>query len=435
MRHLYTPLLYLLLPLLLLRLLWRGFKNPDYWQRWGERFGRAPLSGPVDLWLHAVSVGEAQAAAPIIDALQAVSNIQRILVTTMTPTGSHQVRQLFGGRVMHCYAPYDYPGAIDRFLQRVQPKLVLIMETEMWPNTIRRCSERGIPILFGNLRLSERSFQRYLRIAGLMRPVLQKVQGFAVQSQPDAERLRKLGARGEAVFVTGSIKFEVNLPASLHEVAQVLRREWGKERPVWIAGSTHEGEEEKVLAAHADLRLEHPDLLLVLVPRHPERFTAVARLSEKSGHHTVRRSETRGPLGPSVSVYIGDTMGELALLYAASDIAFVGGSLVTTGGHNILEPCALGLPVVFGPNMYNFLQISELALERQAATQVADATQLRAAIHRYLGDPNLRFRVGEAGKAMVTENRGALSRTLNMLQALVPGLELDRRGAQRGAVR
>jgi 3-deoxy-D-manno-octulosonic-acid transferase len=433
MRYLYTPLLYLFLPLILVRLVLRGFKNPAYWRRWLERFGYIPVSGPVDLWLHAVSVGEARAAAPIVNALLDNSNVQSILVTTMTPTGSEQVRQLFGNRVAHCYAPYDYPQVINRFLNRAQPKLVLIMETEMWPNVIRHCHRRGISILFANLRLSERSFQRYLRVAGLMRLVLDQVKGFAVQSEPDADRLCKLGARREAVFVTGSIKFEVNLTASLLEVAQVVRREWGKERPVWIAGSTHEGEETQVLATHAELRREHPDLLLVLVPRHPERFSTVTKIVEKSGHRVARRSETRGVLDATVSVYVGDTMGELALLYAASDIAFVGGSLVATGGHNILEPCALGLPVVFGPHMFNFLQISELAMERQAAIQVADQAQLTAAIRRFLGDPNLRFRVGEAGKALVTENKGALSRTLTMLKALVPWLELRRLPAHLGA--
>lgn len=423
MTFLYTPLLYLLLPVLLIRLLWRGFKNPDYWHRWRERFGFIePLQRPVDVWVHAVSVGEVRAAEPLVNALLDKAKSISLLVTTMTPTGSAQVRQCFGDRVHHCYVPYDYPAAVVRFMNKTRPQLAVFMETEMWPNIIRLCSRRAIPLLFANVRLSEKSFYRYQRVVGFMGPILRLASGFAAQTHGDAERLKRLGAREESVRVTGSIKFEIKLPASLTEVAKVLRREWGADRLVWIAASTHAGEDETLLTAYAELKQSHPNLLLVIVPRHPERFATVTRLCRRAGYETVLRSQEVGPLGPGVDVFIGDSMGELPLFYAASDIAFVGGSLVPVGGHNVLEPCALGLPVVFGPHMFNFQEISERTLEHDAGERVADQRELVAAIDRYLSDPNLRFKTGEAGKAFVEENRGALHKTLNMLGDYLPQL-------------
>lgn len=412
-RRLYTGLLYAALPLLLARLVLRGFRNRAYWYRWGERFGRVDVE-PGGIWFHAVSVGEAQAAAPLIEALQPAN----ILVTTMTPTGSDQVRRLFPRDIGHCYVPYDYPGAVKRFLDRARPRRLVILETEIWPNIIDACRERGIKVAFANLRLSQRSYKRYTWVRGLMAPVLKQVDVFSVQSEPDARRLIDLGAPPASVHVTGSIKFEVELPASLTEVAQVLRREWGTRRPVLIAGSTHEEEEDRVLDAFETLLESHPDLLLVLVPRHPERFPAVARACRRRNLKIVQRSTASGPVDPGIQVYLGDTMGELSLMYAASDIAFVGGSLVRGGGHNILEPCALGLPVLFGPNMRNFLQISEMALERGAGIQVADARDLARQVERLLNDANLRFATGEQGRQMVQENRGALQKTLQALRAV-----------------
>jgi 3-deoxy-D-manno-octulosonic-acid transferase len=294
----------------------------------------------------------------------------------------------------------------------------VILETEIWPNIINACHRRGIKVAFANLRLSQRSSRRYARVRGFMASVLSQVDSFAVQGQPDSERLVELGAPADAVHVTGSIKFEVELPASLTEVAKVLRREWGQDRPVWIAGSTHEHEEELVLDAFRELLPSHPDLLLVLVPRHPERFPAVAKLCRRRHLSLVRRSDGVGAVGADTRVYLGDTMGELGLMYAASDIAFVGGSLVRGGGHNILEPCALGVPVLFGPHMRNFLQISEMALERGAGVQVSGVTDLVQVVDRYLGDANLRFSAGESGRELVQENRGALEKTLAVLAKL-----------------
>jgi len=413
LRYAYTGLLYLSLPLILARLALRGLRNRGYWHRWGERFGLVDVH-PDAIWFHAVSVGEVQAAAPLIEALLPAN----VLVTTMTPTGSDQVRRLFPAGVQHCYAPYDFPGSVKRFLDRARPRCLVILETEIWPNTIGHCRQRGVPMAFANLRLSERSYRRYARARGFMASVLGQVDRFAVQGEPDARRLEALGADPRAVHVTGSVKFEVELPASLSEVAQVLRREWGQERPVWITGSTHEEEDEQILDALAQLLPSHPDLLLVLVPRHPERFAAVAKLCRRRGLKVVRRSAGAGEVDADTRVYLGDTMGELSLMYAASDIAFVGGSLVRAGGHNILEPCALGLPVLFGPHMRNFLQISEMAVERGAGVQVSGVPELVEAVGRYLSDANLRFSAGERGRELVRENRGALKKTLAVLAGL-----------------
>lgn len=425
MRGLYSTLLYLFLPGLLLRLGVRGLRNHAYWRRWPERFGFiATRPDPADLWVHAVSVGEARAAAPVIEYLLDARPGLRVLVTTMTPTGSDQVRQLFGPRVDHCYVPYDFPDAVVRFLVRTQPRCAVIMETEIWPNIVHACRKRGIPLVFANARLSQKSFLSYRRIAGLIGPTLRRIDVFAVQSERDADRLRRLGVSAQAVEITGSVKFEVKLPASLVEVAQVLRREWGQERPVWIAGSTHDGEEAAALDAFRVLRRRHPDLLLVLVPRHPERFTPVVRQSERAGFKVARRTETRFGLPPDVQVLVGDTMGELTLLYAASDIAFVGGSLAHVGGHNVLEPCALGVPVVCGPHMFNFQDISELIVESGAGIMIQSDAQLAGVVGELLADPERRFQMGEAGRDLIERNRGALRRTLTVLARAVPPLML-----------
>jgi len=409
---LYTLFLYLFLPVILIRLLVRGFRNPDYWHRWGERFGRISLDASTDVWIHAVSVGEARAAAPLIQSLLS-DRALKIIVTTMTPTGTDEVKRLFGDSVSHRYAPYDYPGSVDRFLDAVQPGVVIIMETEIWPNIISICSSRGIPVLFANLRLSDKSFQKYKIVRGVMAAVLQKVSCFAVQSPIDSRHLQELGALPEAIHVTGSIKFEVRIPASLIEVAQVLRREWGQERPVWIAGSTHEGEDEIALDTFKKLRERYSDLILVLVPRHPERFAAVTRLARKSGYRVACRSESRRSM-ENADVYVGDTMGDLTLLYAASDIALVGGSMIPHGGHNVLEPCALGVPVIFGPHMFNFREISRLTLARGAGVQVRNEQELFDTVNNFLADPNLRFKTGEAGRDLIKENKGALHKTLSL---------------------
>lgn len=419
MRKLYTLLIYLLLPLIFLRMAMRGFRNPGYWRRWGERLGVIPQLPAASIWVHAVSVGEVRAARPLVEALMEQCPDTLFMITTMTPTGSEQVSAILGDRVHHVYVPYDLPGAVSRFLNRARPAVAIIMETEIWPNLYRACHAREIPIFCANVRMSESSMRGYLRFEKMIAQVLNWVDVFAVQSRQDARRMRRLGAPEERIAVTGSIKFEMDLAPSLQEMAQIERLQWGNDRPVWVAASTREGEEKHVLAAFAELRNTFPDLLLVLAPRHPERFTPVARLCEKGGWVVSRRSAGPGYLPAETDIYMGDTMGELQLLYAASDVAFVGGSLVNTGGQNMLEPCAVGVPVVFGASTYNFREIAQLIEERGAGTRVVDAVELAAEVSHYLQDPELRYETGEKGKKLVQENRGALQRTLELLQNIV----------------
>jgi 3-deoxy-D-manno-octulosonic-acid transferase len=419
----YTWTLRLLLPWVFVRLAWRGLRNPAYWRRLPERFGFIPSLNPArPIWIHAVSVGEVRAAVPLARALAERYPAHPLLITTMTPTGSAQVRELFAGKAAHCYAPYDYPSAVRRFLDRTRPVLAIVMETELWPNIFHACRARGIPVVVANVRMSESSMRKYLRFALLTRATLAQVSRFAAQSQADAQRLLRLGADPRTVVVTGSIKFEINVSASLREAAEVLRLSWGgQDRPVWLAASTHEGEEEIVLAALKEMKTQarFKNMLLVLVPRHPERFAAVARLCKRHGLRVALRSDTQGGLERAVEVLIGDTMGELPLFYAAADVAFVGGSLVPTGGHNLLEAAAVGKPVVFGPHMFNFQEISQMALERGAGVQIQQASQLAPAVADFLGNANRRDRAGEAGRRMVEENRGAAAANMRIIAELL----------------
>lgn len=413
-RSIYTFLLYLLTPLVMLRLLWRGLRAPAYWRRWTERFGWIPQAREDCLWVHAVSVGEVQAAVPLVKALRARYPEWHIVVTTMTPTGTERVQTALGSDVTHYYAPYDLPQAVQRFLQRACPHLLIIMETELWPNLIHYCHAQSIPIVLANARLSERSAARYRRIKKLMAETLRKVSIIAAQTQPEAERFVGLGANPDAVCVTGSIKYDVKLPASLLEEAQVLRRLWGVERAVWIVASTHEGEENHILDAFAAVRRELPDALLIVVPRHPERFGKVAALCKKRGYHIMRRSENR-PCDANTEIVIGDSMGELNLFYAASDVAFVGGSLVPTGGHNPIESAVLGVPVIIGPYTFNFAEVTQRLCEAGAAMQIHNAQQLSGAVVMFLKDANLRYQMGEKGRQLVERNRGALNTLLKII--------------------
>ncbi|ROM00451.1 3-deoxy-D-manno-octulosonic acid transferase, partial [Pseudomonas protegens] len=318
-RTLYTALFYLGLPLVAIRLWLRSRKAPAYAKRIGERFSLGlPAMQTGGIWVHAVSVGESIAAAPMIRALLARYPQLPITVTCMTPTGSERIQALFANepRIQHCYLPYDLPCAAARFLDRVQPKLAVIMETELWPNHIDQCARRGIPVALANARLSERSAKGYGRFARLTAPMLGQMSLFAVQTEAEAERFRQLGARPETVEVTGSIKFDLSIDPQLLERARDLRQQWqAMERPVWIAASTHEGEDAVVLDAHRQLLASYPNALLILVPRHPERFNSVFELCQQQGFATVRRSAGE-PVGTTTSVLLGDTMGELLFLYA-----------------------------------------------------------------------------------------------------------------------
>jgi 3-deoxy-D-manno-octulosonic-acid transferase len=410
MRALYTFLLYLLTPFVLLRLLWRSRELADYRRRWGERFGfvEAAPNG-VAVWVHAVSVGESLAALPLIRELIARHGERAVWVTTTTPTGSARVVAALGASVRHSYAPYDLPGAVSRFLQRAKPRQVVVMETELWPNLFHRLGTRGIALTVANARLSPRSMRGYSKVRGFAASTLAHCR-IAAQSPADAERFTQLGAN--KVEVMGNIKFDMAVPDAQLAGGAELRRRIGR-RPVWIAASTHEGEEEAALKAHAELRMQMPDALLILVPRHPQRFDAAARSIERASLSYVRRSRDHDP--SNAAVLLGDSMGEIFLYYAASDVAFVGGSLVPVGGHNVLEPAAIGLPVLFGPHMHNFLPARELLLERDAAIQIEGEAALAPTLHRLLCDNALRTRMGEAGRLAITANRGALKRLLEML--------------------
>ncbi len=419
-RTLYTLLFHLGLPLVFLRLLWRAWRAPAYARRIGERFaiGLAPLA-PGGIWVHAVSVGESIAAAPLIRELMARHPGLPITVTCMTPTGSERIQALFGDRVQHCYLPYDLPWAAARFLDRVRPRLAVVMETELWPNHIHQCARRGIPVALANARLSERSARGYARFARLTAPMLAELSLIAVQTAAEAERFRQLGARPASVEVTGSIKFDLSIDPALLERAAALRTQWdARQRPLWIAASTHAGEDEIVLAAHRQLLAQHPQALLVLVPRHPERFAAVAELCRKEGFASVRRSQGEA-VGAGIEVLVGDTMGELLFLYALADVAFVGGSLVPNGGHNLLEPAALGKPVLSGPHLFNFLEIAAQLRDAGALREVASAAELASAVDALWNDPTHAERMRTAGLMVLRNNQGALQRLLAGLERLV----------------
>lgn len=412
----YSILLRMLLPIALVRLYLRSLKAPAYRRRIGERLALGEAAPRADLWIHAVSVGEVQAAELLIRRLRARDSGLRILVTTTTPTGAARVRDLLGDAVAHRYTPYDLPGVMRRFLDQVRPRLVVVVETEIWPNMLAACARNGIPVVLANARLSARSARGYARVAGLTSETLRRFACIAAQSDADAQRLVALGAAAERVQVTGSIKFDLRQPASQRELAETLRRSWGIQRPVWVAASTHEGEEGQLLEAHRSLLACLPQALLVLVPRHPERFDRVAALVERQGLAMVRRSRAE-PCREDTAVLLGDTMGELAAFLAAGDAAFIGGSLVPTGGHNLLEAAAAGVPVAVGPHTFNFAEITEMMVREGAAVRVADAGELAALMRGWLSDAALRTQVGEQGRAVVERNRGALDRLVAVIDA------------------
>ena len=426
MRLLYTLLFYALIPLILLRLLWRSRHNPAYRARWAERFGRIPAlkTDKIVVWLHTVSVGEFQGALPLIYPLLARQDLT-LVITTTTVAGSERVQKNLGDRVLHYYMPYDLPAALERFMARLRPAILLIMETELWPNTLAVCAKHNIKTVLFNARLSEKSARGYARINTLTQSMLQQIHHVCAQHTEDAERFCALGLAAEKVTVTGSIKFDITLGAALQSQAQSLKQLWslGGTRRIWIAASTHKGEDEIILSALARLRsggIGPEQLLLVLVPRHPERFEAMAGLVTGRGFSCARRSQQGAPRAQT-DVLLGDTMGELLLLYGASDMAFMGGSLVPVGGHNFVEPAAWGLPLSSGPLLHNFATISRLLQEAGALTITADAEAIAAVVRQWLQEPELRRTMGAAAFTVAEENRGALGRTLAEIERVMAG--------------
>ncbi len=419
----WTLAVHCLLPYALFNLARRGLRYPAYWSRWPERFGYGEsVAGGRSIWVHAVSVGEVRSAAQLVRALVRRHPRHRIMVTTGTPTGSEQVKGLFADRVNHSYVPYDLPGAVRRFLDRVNPDFAIVAETELWPNLFGECGRRGIPLFLVNVRISPQSLRRYKRVPVATNAMLANADMLCAQSRQDAEQLEGLGVSRHLIHVTGNLKFDAPVEESVLTEGARLRRQWGRERFVLIAASTHPGEERHVLTAFGRLRASFPDLLLVVVPRHPERFGSVTQLCRRAGHKVVRRSRHSGELAPDVGIVVGDTMGELQTFYAASDVAFVGGSLVPVGGHNILEACAVGVPVIFGPHMFQAGEAGAMALERGAARQVADGAGLAEAVRSFVERPQSLRATAEAAKALVADNRGALERTLDLMDGALVDL-------------
>lgn len=421
MHRLYSLLLYLLLPVVILRLLYRSLRAPAYRRRWKERFAWGlPELPEGTVWLHAVSVGEVQAAAPLIRALQRRWPECPLLVTTTTPTGSERVRSLFAGGVHHSYLPYDLPGAVGRFLRRSRPALGLILETELWPNLYRQARRRGVSLWLVNARLSSGSRQRYGRFPTLTGQTLACLEGILAQTEADAHRFLQLGAPPEQVEVVGNLKFDVEIPEALRARAGALRRDWGS-RPVWVAGSSHAGEEHLVLQALASVRAEYPDVLLVLAPRHPERFGEVAAALRRGAWESVRQSEGK-PVTAATAVLLLDGMGELALYYAAADVAFVGGSLVPVGGHNLLEPAALGVPSLLGPWRFNIQEASDALISVGAARLVEGPRALAEGVSAWLRDPEARHAAGARALEVVAAHRGARDRVLARIGPVLSSL-------------
>lgn len=418
MRLLYSLTLYLCLPLVWLYFAWRGLREPDYLRGWGERLGYAKGLPAGGIWVHAASVGEVAAAAPLIRKLRERHPDLPCLVTTVTPTGRQRARAALGGEVSVAYLPFDLPGAVGRFLRRTRPRLGIVLEAELWPNLLHGCRRAGVPLLLANARLSEAGVARYRRgpWGHLIRDTVRGIDRVAAVSETDAARFAALGVPGERISVTGNLKFDLELPPETGQRGAELRRNWrAAERPVWIAASTHAGEETAVLDAHAALLQEHPDLLLILVPRHPQRFDAVADLCRVRGFDFARRSRNDA-IGAETRIVLGDTLGELPVFYAAADVAFVGGSLVPgIGGHNLLEPAALHLPLVTGEHLGNWFEVASLLRGAGALRRVVDAAELSEAISAWLEDEPGRETAGEAAANVVESRRGALERTLSLI--------------------
>lgn len=418
-RRLYSALLYALSPLI-----WRRLRREHLEDRpRGERLGRIPTYHDERvLWVHAASVGEVITARPLIRSLIDDYPEHRVIVTTMTATGARQVQTLFGDLVTHHFVALDFPGATRRFVQRLDPEIAIIVETEIWPNLIHACAMAGVPVAIVNARITSRGFARYQRFSRLMGEAIRRLAWVGAKSAEDAKRFRALGVSARRLNVTGALKYDLHVDDSVFERGDALRETIG-DRAVWVAGSTHEGEESQLLAAHARVLARFPDALLILVPRHPQRFDEVFELCAHEGMTVARRSEGESA-GPDTQVYLGDTMGELMTFYAAGDVAFVGGSLVDIGGHNLLEPAALGLPVVSGPSLSSLGDVVTTLDEAGARVEVASGAMLGETLVSLLLDEMRRETLGRNALAVVNANRGALGHTRDYLGRLIRAREL-----------
>ena len=419
MRFFYSFLIVLFTPFVLLYFAVRGFRDSSYLGRWNERFGVVPaLDQRGGIWVHAASVGEFNAASPLIRALLKTYPEIPLTVTTLTPTGSERVKRDLGDKVAHSYIPIDLPGSVSRFLKRLQPRMIIVMETEIWPNLYLQSRRLNMPLLMANARLSKRSVERFRHLPGFVGEILQTVAWIGAQSDADAERLVSCGANLQHIDMTGNLKFDLSVPASLEEQAVALRLRWGQERPVLVAGSTHEADENVVIPAFVELLKSVPDALLILVPRYPERFARAAQLAKAAGLRTELRSQGE-VCSAQAQCFVIDSIGELMSYYACADVAFVGGSFGEQGGHNALEPAALGKPVLLGPNMENAKEIAEQLLQCNAAQRVTNRQDFREAAEQILTDGVLRDSMGQAGRGLVEKNKGALDLTLSAIKKLL----------------
>jgi 3-deoxy-D-manno-octulosonic-acid transferase len=419
-RSTYSILWRLALPLVLARLWWRGWREPGYRAHWGERLGFYGERGALwhTIWIHAVSVGETRAAEPLVTALLAAYPHSRIVLTHMTPTGRATGRDLFakhGERVVQSYLPYDMAPMISRFIRHFSPRICILMETEVWPNLIAVCAERNVPVALVNARLSERSLRRAGRFGSLMTDAARAISLVAAQTEADAERVRALGVN--RVAVTGSIKFDVVIPGEALATGALLRERIGA-RPVLLCASTRDGEEALIVDAFKRLPERPAGMLLLIVPRHPQRFDEVAKMVQARGLTLERRSR-EGAVGPEIEVMLGDSMGEMFAYYAASDCAFIGGSLLPLGGQNLIEACALGKPVLIGEHTFNFAQASDEAVAAGAAQRVRDADHMLALAASLLEDDAERAAMGQRGAQFTSRHRGATARTVELLQPLI----------------
>ncbi|EKM12178.1 3-Deoxy-D-manno-octulosonic-acid transferase family protein [Vibrio harveyi] len=413
-RILYTLLLTIASPFLLFGLYKSKPNKPKFGQRWKEHFGITPklTSDEKPIWIHAVSVGESIAATPFIKALKEQNPEQPILVTTTTSTGAEQIAKL-GDLVEHRYMPIDFAFAVKRFLKTTQPKQMLIIETELWPNTLNEVHKTDIPISVVNARLSEKSCSNYAKVQPLFNLMLPCLTQVLCQTQSDANRFERLGVDKDKLKVTGSIKFDIQISDDVKEKSKILRQELGQNRPVWIAASTHKGEDEQVLAAHKRVLESHPDALLILVPRHPERFDDMYDLCQQQGFETVRRT-TQENVANSTQIYLGDTMGEMLLLLGAADICFMGGSLVgdKVGGHNVLEPAILKKVVITGPSYFNFKDIVNDLIQANGMLVSKDSAGIGNHLTHLISEPHSQHVYGQNAYEYAVKNQGALARTI-----------------------
>ena len=426
MRYFYTIIIYFLLPFILLRLLLVCLKYSSYRKKWYERFGfiNWNKSNKRIIWIHAVSVGEVNAARPIVDFLldyygQSEQSQIQIIITTVTPTGAKTVEHQFGNHVLHFYLPYDIPYCVKKFIKAIDPCLLITMETEIWPNLYKICNQHSVPILLVNARLSKQSMKGYKLFSGLIASTIKLVDKIAAQTQMDADRFIMLGAENKDVSVVGNLKFDIDIPQSIKEEAEPLRHYFSINRSIWMAASTHEGEEEIILKAHKKVLSIYSNAILILAPRHPDRADKIFTMCKKMGFFTATRTKHES-FSDQHNVFLLDTLGELQLYYAASEIAFVGGSLVDVGGQNMLEPAVLNLPLIVGPYTSNFLEVRKLFIESEALCEVSNSLELSKKVIELIGDANLRYNLGERARAVVLANRGSSERTIDIISPYLP---------------